>query len=279
MILSLEAVLVDGSTPPSGLEPALPYEQDIVWPEAEDGELRVLASRQDGTPLDLTGGSLLLSVRRRPGDEVSLFSRQATVVDEEQGAASFPIVAADTLDKPLATYRYDVVYVDPEGGRHQVIPVSAFRLEAVVVRPADPVSVPAEQVPLALGPSWLSLGYTPTVQTDGTTAEQVLYETVWNFDDGAGGLADLFVRLGLIAHVTAGTATVRVRAGGTPGAADGTVLLALGPVSGLADAVWAASGTAARPAGTTLVKVTMQCSDAGERIVARGLYLRARGTP
>lgn len=280
MILSLAGIFVDGSTPSSGLDPLQPSQQDIDWPEAEAGDVQILVSRQDDTPLDLTGGTLLLSVRRRPGDQAALFVRQAQVLDPDEGLASFAVVAADTLGKPLATYRYDVAYVDPDGGRHQVVPVSDFRLREIAGRPDDTVTVPVVEEPLALGPSWLGLGHTPEVQTDGTTAEQLPagYETVWNFDDGAGSLESMFLRLAAIARVSAGTGTARVRVGGMAGLPDGALVLTMGPIAGgLADALVSAAATVPRPVGTDLVKVTLQCDSVGERVTMRGLWLRARG--
>jgi len=281
VIWFLAGLLRDGSEPVLSPPPEL-EEQDIAWPEAEDGEIRILVARENGEPLSLVGGTLLLTVRRRTSDLTPLFARQADIVDADTGSASFPIGSADTLSKPIATYRYDVVYVDPGGGRHQVVPLSAFVLEPIAVRPAETVTPAPEQEPLALGPSWLGLGYTPEVQTDGTTAEQLPagYETVWNFDDGAGTLENLFLRLAAIARVSAGTGTARVRVGGTTGQPDGDLLLTMGPVAGgLSDALVSAAATVLRPTGTELVKVTLQCSQVGERMFVRGLWLRGRGAP
>jgi len=226
VIYQLAGLLRDGS-PSTVTPPLVPLVQDIGWPEAEDGEIRVVVTREDGTPLSLVGGTLLLTVRRRTTDLVPLFARQATILDADAGMASFPIAAADTLGKPIATYAYDVFYVDPGGGRHQVVPVSEWVLEPVAVRPSEAVTVPDAQEPLALGPSWLEMIHTAQVQTDGSTAEQLPagYEGTWDFDDGTGDLGNLFLRLTAIARVTsAATGTMRVRVGGTPGQPDGDLL-------------------------------------------------------
>jgi hypothetical protein len=91
-----------------------------------------------------------------------------------------------------------------------------------------------------------------------------------NFDRLSG--ASITCALMCTAKVTAGEGTVRVRVGGTLGGVDGTVAAA-GTVTAEAypDAGQTFTGESfARPSGRTLVQVTLEHADEGERVYVMG---------
>jgi hypothetical protein len=114
------------------------------------------------------------------------------------------------------------------------------------------------------------LGFTwhdPTeyVTPNGTT-ETWFAEVALNFDLLDAALANLACVLTGLNLQSAGTGTYRVRLDGTPGAADGALLVALGPVAHAAYVLPPDTATGApfvRPAGPHLVKVTGARSAAG----------------
>ena len=232
MILELTGVLRDATKPAGTLEQQVPERAPLVWPRGEDGTLRLTVRKQDGTVANLGGGTIVFAVRKYPTDAAPVVSRQGTLVDAVAGRADIPLVQADTLNlKEEVRYRYDVQYIDGTGKRWQVIPESNFEIAPIIALPGEAVSVPASQVPLAQGPSWLAFSDVAQKVTDGTTAEQVKLEWAWNFDLATANLANLLADLTALALVSGGQGTVRVRVGGTAGQPDGTVLLATGPIT------------------------------------------------
>jgi hypothetical protein len=138
MIVTLSGVMVDGTVPLSGTDPSVPMVQNISWPEAEDGVIKVIVVNSAGAPVDIsTGDEILLTVRRRISDAAPLVEIEGDLdaEDAEDGVATFTLEPTDTQDAPLATYVYDVQFVDQEGLRWQVVPASAFRITAIVGRP------------------------------------------------------------------------------------------------------------------------------------------------
>lgn len=126
--------------------------QRISIPAGETATLNIsIKKASDGTAYDITGGQLLLTVVQKG----VILSRQATFDSATAGTAHFPLVVADTLQyKGEATY--DVWFTDASGNRYQVIPASSFVIGDCRGQPAQPVTVPAIQQPLAQGPSGAS---------------------------------------------------------------------------------------------------------------------------
>jgi hypothetical protein len=280
MILDLIVCVREGSKPAGTINQLLPTPYPIIWPRGEDGTLRLTTQKQDRAVYDLTGAALTFAVRRHSNDVSPHVSRQASIIDAVAGRADVVLVQADTLGlDDQYEYSFDVQLTDAAGRRWQVVPRSTFKIDPVIAQPAESVTVPPASSPLALGPSWLEVSEGPQMQTDLTTAEQLVLEGVWNFDEGSSpALARYFARLSAIARVSGGTGTVRVRYGGTVGQPDGTLLLTADPVSGTVDAVISKSATVGRPTGTQLVKVTLQNDTAGQRAFLRAISVRAHAT-
>ncbi len=278
MILDVPAYVRDGTVPAGNIPPGLPKVYPLKWPRYGDGTLRLTVKRGDLTLYNLTGSSIVLGMRSFSTDSTPLISRQATIIDAPTGRADIPLVPGDTATLVDGhKYFYDIQLTDAAGKRWQVVPQSDFEVTAVFARPADPVTVPEEQEPLALGPSWLDYEWADELQTDTTTTEQLKRQLVWNFDDVTSTLPNLFARLTGMARVSGGTGTVRVRYGGTAGAADGTVLLTSAGFTGLTDGLVTMNATAAKPVGAQLLKITLQNNTAGQRTFLNSLAFAARG--
>lgn len=280
MILELTGVRRDATVPAGTIPQKVPVRQDIVWPRGEDGTLQIACFDQDGTAVDLTGGALVFGMREFPYDLAALISRQATVAAPLSGLATVDIVRADTISLNDETvYFWDLQFTDASGKRWQFIPESAFQIASIYAQPGDAVTIPASSTPLALGPSWLDHDIRGGAEweTDGGTTEQVVDEWVWNFDDATASLANVYARQSALAWVSGGTGTIRVRVGGTAGAADGTVLLTSDPVTGTSAAAISKTATVAKPVGTQIVKATLQNNTNGQRTRIRGATVTARG--
>lgn len=153
MIIDLEGCQRDGSTPAGTIAPLLPVVQDLVWPRAEDGTIRLTVKTQDFAPADLTGAAIIFAVRKYSTDASPAVSREATITDAVNGEAEILIVQADTVSlKEEVGYRYDVQLIDLDGARWQLIPDSRFFIAPIVAQPGEDVTVPAAQAPLAIGP-------------------------------------------------------------------------------------------------------------------------------
>lgn len=281
MIRDVTGILVDGSIPAgAGVAQKLPFEQDLLWPRGEDGTVRLTVLRQNGVAADLTNGSLLLGVRKLRYSAAAAFVRTGTFIDALAGRVDFLVVQADTIGLVEEhEYTWDIWYTDAAGKRWQLVPASTWEVDSIVVLPSDPATAPPAVTPLALGPAWLSHEDQGEYETSpATTAEELAVEFAWNFDDATASLANVFARLSVLAHVTGGSGTLRVRHGGTVGLPDGTQLVASAAITATSyGAPITASATVAKPVGTQLVKVTMQNNTLGQRTRMRGLSVVARG--
>jgi hypothetical protein len=107
---------------------------------------------------------------------------------------------------------------------------------------------------------------------DDDSTESVLAE--WAGDFAFLGLSpDCDVKLTCIARVTGGTGTYRLRVGGTPGAADGTIAAAF-TSSSTSDQQRIATGTIPNPGPQALIKLTGRPSASPQRAFARGAVVR-----
>lgn len=142
MIASITGYALDSF----GADPRTP--QALSIPCGETGTINIAVKHRDATALNLAGGQLLLTVRAG----AVLVSRQATITDAANGLASFPLVIADT-SAITGSYQWDVWYTDASGNRYQVCPVGSFVVTPADGAPAQPVTVPTSQTPLAQGPT------------------------------------------------------------------------------------------------------------------------------
>lgn len=281
MILSLTGVLADASIPAGTIAPAEPTPRTINWPQGESGTIRVSVIRANHVPANITGGTLILGVRRHYHDDTIELSRQADLISSgSTGIGEFPIVIDDTRDLEIDTHRYDVHLIDSTGARWQVIPASDFNITEIESRPDEPVSVPTIQQPLAQGPQGLpgSSGAgalpkdiqlePPEEQYSDGMSETWLWERAVDFDQLDPGIVTVAASLvGLTQQTGGASGDYRIRLDGTIGDADGTEICHLTTTS----AIYATPpdrqvGSAfARPSGRHLVKLTARASLAGAR--------------
>lgn len=202
--------------------------QDIVWPKASSGTITLtIYSALTGLPVDLTGTNVVLAVRRLATDQAPLISRQASIPRPLTGQCTFALVQADTHSLQIAPHRYDVQFTDLLTNRWQVVPASAFVVAESIALPAEPVTVPAAQVPLGLGPSGLQGRSTSGVSSSELTFTGVeTVPTEWNWVIAKAALTtptSVLARLAAIASKVGGNGRINLRTGGTIATADGTV--------------------------------------------------------
>lgn len=85
--------------------------------------------KKDGVAKDISGWTIKLSVKENQNDPDSeaIINATATIDDGPGGLASFEIAAADTADKAVGPYYYDILALDSEGKR-QSSKTGAFEL-------------------------------------------------------------------------------------------------------------------------------------------------------
>lgn len=144
--------------------------QTFATPAGETGTISLAVLHAAGGAYDLTGAQLLLAVNG------STISRQATISSPPSaGLATFPLVIADTLSM-RGVYTYDVWLTDASGNRWEVVPPSNFTVTPAQGQPAQSVTVPASQQPLAIGPQGVpGLGLARTAQSTTYTAHLLDY--------------------------------------------------------------------------------------------------------
>ncbi len=139
-----------------------------------DYVIRTFVRNRDGSPKNLSGGAVVLAIRRTVLDADPLLSRQATVLDPASGIADVPISAAElfamlmaqqTGGVPKVNLLFDVVFVDggdPDSPRSVVVPAvlpgavpapanARLVLVAGVGRPGEPVTPLPSQPPIGIG--------------------------------------------------------------------------------------------------------------------------------
>lgn len=143
MILALTGVLRDMSEPAGTVEQAHPYVQDITWPRAEDGTIRLTLIGQNRSAVNITGCSFFLAVRKLPmaADDAPTppaIYRQGVIAEAVNGRVDFTIASGDTLAfVEEHGYRYDVHYVTAAAKRSQVVPDSEWMCAPINALPTD----------------------------------------------------------------------------------------------------------------------------------------------
>jgi hypothetical protein len=147
----------------NGVDPRT--QQTFSTPAGETGQINVAVHNMDGSAYDLTGAQLLLTVKDR--NNAIIISRQGTInLPSTLGTAYFPLVVADTVGLSsfgAVAYSYDVWVTDSSGNRWAAVITSVFSVTRAQGQPAQPVTVPATQTPLAPGNPALA----PTVTKTG----------------------------------------------------------------------------------------------------------------
>lgn len=76
---------------------------------------------KDGSAVDVTGWSVRLTVKNKPTDTdaAAIISKLVTSIpNPTQGIINIPIDAADTEDKAIGTYVFDLLVLDAAGKKH-----------------------------------------------------------------------------------------------------------------------------------------------------------------
>ena len=130
MLLALAGVLQDGSGPRPG--PPENPRRTINVTQGSDVTIRLAVTTPSGQPVALAGGSLILSVKKRPPDSPAAVAKVGTFLPAEgPNVASFALAPADTKNLVPGRYFYDV-WLTLGGKRDPVVPPSPFLLEATI---------------------------------------------------------------------------------------------------------------------------------------------------
>lgn len=145
--------------------------QPVTIDNGTDYRFNCVAYDLDSNPVDLTGCTLLLSVRDRTPEHNLIVALQATPDVPIDGVAHFE--CPSTLQLKPGNYDYNVVLVYPQPNPDRVLVLPATGLDGIgnrthdpfmvrqgMSQPGDPVSVPPTQQPLAQGPPGLGWGTT-----------------------------------------------------------------------------------------------------------------------
>jgi hypothetical protein len=121
------------------------------------------------------------------------------------------------------------------------------------------------------------ISYNDNDQVETTdTSEGVALEFSAPFGMIPASFVNVEYRVGVIASVTGGTGTLRLRRGGTIGAADGTTELT-GTVTETSPTLKEFTATVAHPSGTQLVKATLEHPTGGQTLTVRSLAVVING--
>lgn len=132
MQINLPGVLVDGTTPVT----ATPIRQDIVVYQGVDTVVQVTVTGSNGTALNVTGYSGVLTIKDRllPTEGQPRISRTyvATLVTPASGIISFTIPGIDLKGLNLVGYYYDVFITSGTAKRDEVVQTSTMTVWAAV---------------------------------------------------------------------------------------------------------------------------------------------------
>ena len=128
MLTQVTGVLVDGSVN-TGLAPADPRQQ-INVAKYETLVVRATIIRSNGVPVDLTGKTVVMNVKRRSTDSINVIRKVGTrPASTPNNVVEFSIAPVDTRIAVLGRYVYTITVIDGST-RDVVIPLSPFVIEA-----------------------------------------------------------------------------------------------------------------------------------------------------
>lgn len=171
-----------------------PEEQPLTWPRWDDGTIRLSVVNQDGSPVNVTGWQFVFTARERndAGLAAALLSRSGAITSASGGLVSFGINALDwSAFAELRVYRHDVVGIDPDGARHQLVPQSTLTVLPAVGQIADVPTIPASPSPLPYPVA--SLEGEHGIAVDNTDPQNPIVSLGW---DGLVGNNQLIARVG-----------------------------------------------------------------------------------
>jgi hypothetical protein len=126
MIVNVTGVLLTGVLPSDGSPPLQPGTQPISWARGAEGSIKIKVVNESGAAVDISAGTLTMSVKRLSTDTAPQMHVAATGMASD-GTASFPLVAADTASLALDIYRADF-WLTLAGKKSQVIRGSNFSI-------------------------------------------------------------------------------------------------------------------------------------------------------
>ena len=102
------------------------FKPSIIWKDA------------NGNPVDLTGYTAKMQVRKEPADtsyliELSTANSRISIPTPANGTIEFNISSADTLGLASGTYKYDLMMTD-SGGVVTKLVYGAFTVDAGITR-------------------------------------------------------------------------------------------------------------------------------------------------
>ena len=118
--------------------PILAPENAVTMIRGTSKTLTVTVSNPDGTPTNLTGGRMVLTVKPNFWTDLPLIQKlttdpsQGVITVPREGIAEFYLVPADTIGLDTKEYVFDVWLVTATGERYAVVPPSALLLTANV---------------------------------------------------------------------------------------------------------------------------------------------------
>lgn len=92
---------------------------DLYVDQNTDFSQTLIVTNSDGTPTDLTGGSIASSLRRSNYSANSI-SFTTSIVDATQGSISLSLSHSVTATILPARYLYDVLFTDSSGNVHKI---------------------------------------------------------------------------------------------------------------------------------------------------------------
>lgn len=117
MKISLTGLLDDGTPRAAGVgDPR----GAVTFPQGSDVQIDVTVLRPSGTPVSLAGGTLSLTVQRKPAERWPRIAKAAVI---SGATGTFAITPAETKYLPAGKYVYDV-WLTLAGKRDAVIPAS-----------------------------------------------------------------------------------------------------------------------------------------------------------
>lgn len=138
MLIGITGVLRDGTLPAGTIPQRVPFPQLLEVPRGEDVTIKLTVIGQDGQPIDITAGVIKFGLRRYRGDEVPLFTVTATLTGPTVGLADIVVPSANTLVlSERFAYLWDIQWTDGGNLRQQLVPVSRYLVEGIVVRPTE----------------------------------------------------------------------------------------------------------------------------------------------
>ena len=114
------------------MTPLLLPENSLTIIRGTTKKLQMAVTQPDGTPFDLTGGRVIMTVKTALSDDLPTIQKRSNIPAEaaitvpRKGIAEFYFVPADTQGIPPCTLVFDVWLITATAERYNVVPRSSF---------------------------------------------------------------------------------------------------------------------------------------------------------